>query len=138
MQVVGSSGAVLGFVGLTVADLVVNHENLFHALMRLVIIVASATFFIVTAVTKVSRRSTANCGAVRSLALGAYFPSCTNTTKFLCCNWEFVQQIRLGNPSVVGLWVEAMTRGLNLKQKGFCDWAQSGICSCSRRPHLCR
>ena len=51
---VGSSGAVLGFVGLTVADLVVNHDDLFHALMRLVIIIASATFFIVTAVTKVS------------------------------------------------------------------------------------
>lgn len=52
-QVVGASGAVLGFVGLTVADLAMNFEDLPSALLRLTITAAAIIFFIVTAVTKV-------------------------------------------------------------------------------------
>ena len=52
-QVVGASGAVLGFLGLAVADLVVNFGSLLFALARLAFIIAAACFFIVTAITKV-------------------------------------------------------------------------------------
>jgi len=52
LQVVGASGAVMGFVGLTVADLVVNSGGTLNWLLRLVIITATAIFLIVTAVTK--------------------------------------------------------------------------------------
>lgn len=54
-QVVGASGTVLGFVGLTVADLVVNFGELRTALLRLVITAAAIIFFIVTAVSKARR-----------------------------------------------------------------------------------
>ncbi len=51
---VGASGAVMGFVGLTVADIAINSGDLLHILLRLSIILAAVVFFIVTAVTKVS------------------------------------------------------------------------------------
>lgn len=52
LQVVGASGAVMGFVGLTLADLVVNSGSVISVLLRLAIITAAAVFLIVTAVTK--------------------------------------------------------------------------------------
>ena len=52
MQVVGASGAVMGFVGLTLADLVVNSESTLNVLLRIAVITAAAVFLIVTAVTK--------------------------------------------------------------------------------------
>ena len=53
LQVVGASGAVMGFVGLTLADLVVNSESMLNVLLRIAVITAAAVFLIVTAVTKV-------------------------------------------------------------------------------------
>ena len=53
MQIVGASGAVMGFVGLTVADIAINSGDLLQILLRLIIILAAVVFFIVTAVTKV-------------------------------------------------------------------------------------
>ena len=53
LQVVGASGAVMGFVGLTIADIAINSGDLPQVLLRVIIIVAAVTFFIVTAVTKV-------------------------------------------------------------------------------------
>lgn len=51
-QVVGASGAVMGFVGLTLADLVVNSGGPLNMLLRLAVITAAAIFLIVTSVTK--------------------------------------------------------------------------------------
>ena len=43
----------MGFVGLTVADIAINAGDLTQVLLRLIIIFAAVTFFIVTAITKV-------------------------------------------------------------------------------------
>lgn len=56
-QVVGASGAVMGFVGLTIADLTLNCGEWIHVLLRLIIILAAVIFFIVTAVTKVGDKT---------------------------------------------------------------------------------
>ena len=42
----------MGFVGLTLADLVVNSESMLSVLLRIAVITAAAVFLIVTAVTK--------------------------------------------------------------------------------------
>lgn len=53
MQIVGASGAVMGFVGLTIADIAINSGELTQVMLRLAIIAAVVIFFVVTAVTEV-------------------------------------------------------------------------------------
>ena len=51
---VGASGTVLGFVGLTVLDVLLNIPKKLFLCLRLIIILAALIFFIITVATKAS------------------------------------------------------------------------------------
>ena len=54
MQVVGCSGAVFGFMGLYVADMLLNFHSLSFPWLRLIWIAATLAYFVVASITQVS------------------------------------------------------------------------------------
>lgn len=71
---VGASGAVFGFMGLFVADLVVNFESISWPFVRVLCIVLFVGFFIVNAVSDRSSPRVSHASHVGGLACGL-FPS---------------------------------------------------------------
>ncbi|KAK9804361.1 hypothetical protein WJX72_009219 [[Myrmecia] bisecta] len=72
--VVGASGSVFGFLGLAIADLLLNFRSLTQPLLRLAFTLATIAFFVVTSITKGSNSFVSNWSHVGGFVCGL-FPS---------------------------------------------------------------